>query len=498
MTLLGVDVGTTHCKAGIFDLSGSPLLIASRSTPTHTTSEGRSYYDPQELWATVGSVIRDVAAAEGIPGQSITAIGVTSMAETGVLLDRQTGAPRSQVLPWFDNSTSAQADWLKSQIAVLDHTLEAGIHPTYKCGLAKLLWLRQNGADFTDGVWLSAADYIVYRLTGEMATDHSLAGRTFAFDIRQRDWDRAWIEHCGFSPDIFPPAQSASTVVGTLSVNDLGMKTGIPVFVAGHDHVCAAFAVGVIEPGVVLNSMGTAETLVGALDNLPAPAQMVQSVLYYGCHVIPHKYFWMGGLNASGGSVEWLRAQLGDHPLSYDELNALLAQVQQIPSGILYFPYLGGSNTMRTKGRARAAFIGLQARHDKRDLLLAVLEGTAYEMESLRRAAEQITGKPIERMIAVGGGVRNQKWMATKANVSGCAYELYPVVEATLLGAALVAGVGAGSFSSVEQAVAAVNCAPAATLLPDEHLHAAYQHLYEEGFLMLQKSLDLYYEKFTL
>jgi len=490
--LLGIDVGTTHCKAGLFRLDGDPISVSSRPTPLRRSPEGNAFYDPQELWATVAAAIREVVAGCGRAG-TISAIGIASMAETGLLVDRKSGAPRSPLIPWFDPAATPQAELLKREGDHGERFLRSGIRPNFKCSLAKVLWLReQDKGVIREATWLSTADYIAYCLTGVMATDYSLAGRTYAFRIDQKTWDEAWLVHLGLDVRVFPTPLPSGTIVGWIEPEiaaAIGLPTGTPVSIAGHDHVCAAFAAGAIDPGLVFDSMGTAEALIGGFEERSLEENELRSGLVYGCHVVKGRNYWMGGLSASGGSVEWLGAILDEPPLSYAELDALLEGASPGPTGILYFPYLSGSGSPHTDFLVRGAFTGLNATHGQSDLAKAVLEGTAYEVEFIRRAAEMATGSAIHQIIASGGGTRNRHWMQIKADVSGCRLEVLPMPEATLLGAALVAGVGCGFFADAAQAIDAARQVVVEIYLPDAGRHQGYIDLYERGYLHLQAPL---------
>jgi sugar (pentulose or hexulose) kinase len=235
--------------------------------------------------------------------------------------------------------------------------------------------------------------------------------------------------------------------------------------------------------------MGTAEALVGAFPERPLDEADYRSGLVYGKHVAPGKYYWMGGLSASGGSVEWIRAILGDPALSYEQIEALLEQAGPDPTGILYFPYLSGSGSPHTDARVRGAFVGLDAEHGRADLAKAVFEGTAYEVEFIRRRAEGVSGRPIRKLAASGGGTRNRGWMQIKADVSGCSIAAPEMPEATLLGAALLAGAGVGIYADDEAAVAAATQPGGEIYHPDEGRHRVYRELYEKGYLGLQEPL---------
>jgi sugar (pentulose or hexulose) kinase len=456
---------------------------------------GEAYFDPEAVWTTACAVIRDVA----VSAWSIRAIGIASMAETGLLVDRRTGAARSFFVPWFDTTAQPQADLICRQSDPLERYLKTGRRASFKSSLAKVLWLRATDERIVDGaIWLSAADYIAYRLTGKFGTDLSLAAFTFAFRVDRRDWDSDWLRAWHLSPDLFPPALPSGTALGSVQPEiaaSLGLAAEIPVAIGGHDHAAAAFAMNITSPGRVFDSMGTAETLIGALPERQLTEADFHSGLIYGSHVARERGYWLGSLSASGGSVEWLRAQLGAEPLSYAEIEALLGRAGSEPTGILYFPYLLGSGPPHTDPQVRSAFVGLSASHGRADLLKAALEGTAYEVEFIRQAGERITGQPIPVLIAAGGGTRNRAWLQIKADVSGCRIEASSEPEATLLGAALVAGIGTGLYASESEALTALCSNPAEVFLPDGERHALYRHLYEQGYILFQKALRQHFHE---
>jgi sugar (pentulose or hexulose) kinase len=316
--------------------------------------------------------------------------------------------------------------------------------------------------------------------------------------VDQRAWDSDWLREWRLSPDLFPNANPSGTPIGRVQSEvetSLGLNAGIPVAICGHDHPTAAFAMNVTSPGKVFDSMGTAETLLGALPERPLTEEDFRSGLIYGCHVASGCGYWLGSLSASGGSVEWLRAQLNHKPLSYDEVDELLASASPEPTGILYFPYLVGSGPPHTDPLIRGALIGLSASHTRADLLKAVLEGTVYEVEFIRQTGEHITGQSIPALVTAGGGTRNRAWLQIKADVSGCRIEASAEPEATLLGAALVAGIGSGLYANEAEAFNGLCLNPVEVYVPDSARHAVYQRLYEQGYLLLQKALRRHFNE---
>lgn len=274
-----------------------------------------------------------------------------------------------------------------------------------------------------------------------------------------------------------------------------GLARGTPVAVAGHDHVCALPATGIVAPGPILDSIGTAESLLGVIDGLEIGDKEFESGLAIVPHVVAGRYCWLGGLSAAGASLEWLRALLSDGSLSYDQLEELVDATDTGPTGILYFPYLHGGGSPCSDGRVRAAFVGLSARHGRGDLVKAAFEGTAYAIESIRRTAERITGTKLEEVVAVGGGTRSRQWMQIRADVSGCHVLVPAVTEATVLGAALTASLGSNLLLGIEEMTAIVQgyrldgCADGTRFYPDAERHREYRRIYEDGWLPFQRPL---------
>lgn len=497
-TLLSLDLGTTHVKAGLFSLDGEALFLVSRSNPAQHGPQGYSTYDPEGLWDSVKSLLMQVESwrqsKEG-RWQRPAALGVASMAETGLVFDWGRQAPRTPFIPWFEPVATQQAERLQQIFDVQERFYHTGLRPAFKYSLPKIIWLKeQQGVNLDEAVWLGAADYIVYRLCGVVVTDYSLAGRTYAFCIDRKDWDEDALRILGISGSFFPRALPSGKPAGEaqLGLEALGLAAGTPVAVAGHDHICGAFAAGLLsgqQDMPVFDSIGTAEALSGVFRERPLEAADYQSGFAFGLHSAPGWMYWLGGLSASGGSIEWLRAILGDPPLSYAELEGLLASRPAAPTGMVYFPYLAGSGSPHSDSRVRGAFIGLSAAHSRADLYQAVLEGTALEAEFMRRAAERVAGAPVGLVLAAGGGTRNRRWMQIKADVFGCPLDVLRQKETTLLGAALLAGLGSEVYPSASAAMKQLQGVALERYEPDSARHAIYRQLYEKGYAPLQDAL---------
>ncbi len=450
--LAGLDVGTTNVKALIFTPDGHPVAQASAPTPVHVPQPGWAYYEPEELWQTTAAVLRQATAQ--VDARRIASVAVASMGEAGVLLDQHNHA-LYPAIAWYDTRAQAQSDWLEQTIGKDRLFAVTGLSLQPIFGLCKLLWLKQNEAErFAQAVrFLNIADYIAFRLSGEQATDYSLASRTMALDIARRQWASDIVAAVGLNADLYAPLLPGGTRLGTVTA-DASAATGLPtsaqVATGGHDHVCGSLAAGVISPGVALNSLGTAETIFISLEQPLADANLGRQGFTQGAHVVGGLYYVFGSMYTSGACVEWFRAALADHR----DYATLIAEAEAVPpgsGGICFLPHLQLASSPHDDPLARGAFIGLSTGASRGALFRAVLEGTAFDSRAMLEALLAYAPE-LRRITAIGGVTRNALWMQIKASVLNRPLDLMQVSDAASLGAAILGGLGAGIYPDVAAA----------------------------------------------
>ena len=470
MAFLTIDLGTTHCKAAVMHLDGG--MVSSRSIPTVTERDaaGAYFYDPEKLWM---RVLYLLIITCGEVSEGIHAIGITGMAEAGLFVHHRTGEPLTAIIPWFDMRTESLYLQMQGDMDRYERFRRTGLHNHYKYSVYKMKWLLDNEIEAggesavarSDLLWLSLPDFIAYRLTSVAATDSSLAARTYLFDINTGEWIEEYIAAAGISGIQLPEVRQSGSIIGTVDssvyrqdsliaaarhgyserVPDL---TGAAVTIAGHDHLCAALAAGVIENDILFDSLGTAESLLAVAESGRLGRDEVASGFSFGPHVLENRFCWLGSVAASGDSVEWIRSVLScrragkereklyeQGELGYDEMMGLLEQAPAGPTGIFYLPYLTGSNAPIIDPNMSAAFIGLKKSHGTAALLKAVLEGISYEFEWIRREAAAHVHLDTDVIRCVGGGTRNTHLMQLKADMTNCTIEVLQHAEAGLLGA---------------------------------------------------------------
>jgi xylulokinase len=478
--LLGLDVGTTNCKAALFDLHGRLRGLGRVPTPVRHPRPNWAEHDPGDLWRAVVAAVRAALAQAG--PAPLLGVAVASMAEAGLLLDRA-GRPVSPLIAWYDGRVEAQQRWWAAHIPADETYRATGLLPKPIFGALKLLWLRDNAPDAYAAAtrWLHAADYIAFRLCGAQATDYSLAGRTLLFDLAARRWSAALIARAGLRADLLPEPLPAGTRLGAVTPEaaaETGIPAGTPVALGGHDHVCGALAAGVRVPGECLDSMGTAEPVFLPLDT-PRPGPAAAAVgISFGAHVAGGRFFAMRGVYSSGAAVEWA-ARLLALPPAADRYAAFEAAAAQAPPGSL-----GVSFLPRLTAGARGAFIGLTGAAGAAELARAVYEGVACEWRRLLEAMEATLDTRAATIRVIGGGARSALWLQIKADVLNRPLDVLAIDESTALGAALLAGLGAGVYRTETEAIAAARPA-GRRIAPDTERAAFYARHYREAYLPL-------------
>jgi xylulokinase len=488
--LLGIDVGTTNCKALIFDDAGVQRAAASAPTPVHHPRPGWAEHDPDALWQAVAAVVRQ--ALGQVDPARVRGVAVASMAEAGLLLDAA-GRPLHPVIAWYDSRSDPQYRRWRDQFGDERFLPIAGNRPNPVFSAFKLQWLRDNApaAYAAAARWLHVADYIAFRLCGAQATDYSLATRTMLFDLPKLRWSDSLIAAAGLRADLLPEALPAGTPIGEITqagADATGLLVGTVVGCGGHDHICGALAAGACQAGVGLDSMGTAEPAFLSLDALRLgqaggmSAQGGVARCSFSAHVARGKYCAMKGIRSSGAAVAWASRLLdlgAAGGAGYDRMQAA-AQAPPGSRGVFFLPRLAPID--------RGAFVGLTADAGPAELARAVYEGLAYEWRAYLEGIEQATRSRATTIRLIGGGAQAALWVQIKADVLGRPLHVLDLKESSALGAALLAGLAAGLFRHEAEALAGLRHGMR-LFAPDERNAALYERCYREVYLRLAPAL---------
>ena len=493
--LAGLDFGTQRIRAIAVDTRGRILAEASLATPTRFPRPGWAEHDPQELWQTVRDVLRSLTRTLG-PSRPVAGLAVASVGEAGVLVGRD-GKELGPVIAWYCGRSIAEGEAMRTKLGDGYVFAVSGVTATHTFGLGKLLWWRRNHPEILARArhWLSMADWVAFRLTGEARTDFTLASRTNALDIRRLSWSEELLARLDMKPELFAPLIASGAAVGRVTpaaAAETGLSRGTVISAGGHDHIISTVAAQTDEPGILLNSMGTAEAQL-LMNQTPVFDERFRIGGYQqGVLAVDEpRYYLCCGLSTSGGAVEWFRAQTGG--TGYEALIAAASDVAPGSQGVCFLPQLRGGDQPYANPNARAGFIGISGDSSQGVLFRSVLEGVAM---SARLAVEGMTAcagvAPVRRIRVIGGGTRNDLWMRIKASVYGRAIEVTPLNEGTCLSAAMLAGLGAGIFATVAEARNAMADALGAVRMvePDRDWMERYDRLYRTVYSRLSPILS--------
>ena len=443
--LVGLDVGTSAVKAVAISPDGDVLGIAEEGYGLSVPRPGWAEQDPEDWWRAAQAALARVP--EGPIGLTGQMHGLVALGGDGRVL-------RPAIL-WNDVRTGAECAEIESTLG-LDRLIElTGNRALAGFTAPKLLWLRRHEPDTYSRIRsvLLPKDYIHLRLTGEQATDVSDASGTLLFDVGRRRWSEEVCAALEVPAEWLPPALE-STVMG-----------------GAGDQASAALGVGIDRPGPVSVALGTAGI---AFAVTPSYAPDPRARVHTFCHAVPDTWHAMGVMLAGGGSFAWLRDILGADAAQLDREAESWAPGCE---GLLFAPYLAGERTPHSDPNARGAFTGLSLRHDRGALARATMEGVAYglrdSVELLREAGVQ----PEVGRIS-GGGSRSDLWSRIVASVLDLPLERTECDAGSAYGAALLAGVRAGTFADAAEAVA--RCVRVTGRIePDPDWVAAYAEGYE-------------------
>lgn len=478
--LLGIDVSTTGAKALLIDQTGSVISSATTPLTLFTPRPLWSEQDPREWWQGIVQSIRAVLAQAGIPGSSVSAIGLTGQMHGLVLLDEHAEVLRPAIL-WNDQRTGAQCDEIRSRLGKERLIQITGNDALTGFTAPKILWVQQNEPEiYANGRHiLLPKDYVRLKLTGEYAMDKADGAGTILFDLKARNWSSEVLAALEIPAEWMPPTYEGPEITGFVSrqaAEETGLAEGTPVVGGGGDQAAQAVGVGAVQPGIIALTLGTSGVVFATT---PSAFIEPQGRLHAFCHAVPGRWHFMGVMLSAAGSLQWHRDELAPS-MKFDDL---VAEAQEIPpgsEGLLFLPYLTGERTPYPDPLARGAWVGLTVRHGRAHLTRAVLEGVAFGIKDIFTLIQQAGLGEIQQVRVSGGGAKSPLWQQIIADVLGVELVTVNTTEGAAFGAALLAGVGARVFEDVSAA-----CETTIRITGSTRLSAASQ-IYQDYYPLYQ------------
>ena len=453
--ILALDQGTSSSRAIVFDETGATCAVAQKEFRQIFPRSGWVEHDPHEIWSSQASVIAEAITTLDINGLNIAGIGITNQRETTIVWDSDTEEPIYNAIVWQDRRTSDYCDKLKSEGVTEMIRRKTGLIIDAYFSATKIKWILDNvpgareRANKGKLLFGTVDTWLIWRLTrGEVhVTDVSNASRTMLFNINTLQWDDELLKMFDIPRSMMPEVRSSSEIYGHTKTTIFAHK--VPIAGIAGDQQAALFGQMCIEPGMVKNTYGTGCFLLMNSGDKPIISQnnLITTVAWkIGDKV---NYALEGSIFVGGSVVQWLRDGLGVI-ISSSEIEELAARVPDT-NGVYFVPALTGLGAPWWDQYARGTIVGISRGTTTAHIARAALEGIAFQTMDITAAMSRDAGLPLRELKVDGGASRNNLLMQFQADILGTRVIRPRVVETTALGAAYLAGLAVGYWSSVEQ-----------------------------------------------
>lgn len=491
--LIGIDLGTSATKTVLFDENGTVIASASREYPMYQPQNGWAEQKPEDWREAALETITRVVKESGVDKDEIKGIGISGQMHGLVMLDENNEVIRPSII-WCDQRTAKECEEITEKVGK-ERLIEITANPALTGFTAsKILWVRNHEPENYAKCRhiLLPKDYVRLILTGEYATEVSDASGMQLLDVPNRCWSDEVLEKLDIDKRMLAKVYESPEVTGTIlpeiaAVTGLSEKT-VVVGGAG-DNAAAAVGTGVVKDGRAFTTIGTSGVVFAHSKNVTIdPKGRVHTF----CCAVPGCWHVMGVTQGAGLSLQWFRNNFCQDYMekakeegcdAYDYINRDVESVSLGADRLIYLPYLMGERTPHLDPDCRGVFFGLSAIHTRKHMLRAVMEGVSYSMKDCNDILKEM-GVEVDDMMACGGGGRSAVWRQMLADMYGCTVKTVTAKEGPALGVAILAGVGAGIYDSVEAACEKMihtdkSCDP----IPEhtakyEEYHKIYKNLY--------------------
>jgi glycerol kinase len=457
--ILALDQGTTSSRAVLFNREGQPVATAQQEFTQHFPQPGWVEHDAMEIWHTQKTVMQDVAKKAGISAQQIQAIGITNQRETTVVWDRRTGMPIAPAIVWQDRRTAAVCERLKRGGKAAEIQRKTGLVLDAYFSATKLAWLldhvpgARQKAEQGHLAFGTIDTWLIWQLTGGRmhATDPSNASRTLLFNLHTQAWDISLLKLFNVPASVLPQVLPSSGVLAQTDANLLGAP--IPIAGVAGDQQAATFGQACFAPGMAKNTYGTGCFMLMNTGSVPVQSrnQLLTTVAWKGPSSAAHStaYALEGSVFMAGATVQWLRDGLQIIDKASD-VEALAASVPNT-GDVHMVPAFAGLGAPDWDGQARGLLIGMTRGTTRAHIARAALEAIAWQVADVFQAMSKDSGLALTELRVDGGASQNNLLMQLQANALGVPVVRSRITETTALGAAYLAGLATGFWTSAAE-----------------------------------------------
>jgi xylulokinase len=481
--LIGLDLGTTVCKGILVDRELNVLARAEIPCPSIRRSAEQIEQDADQWWEVSKKVIRSLVAQTGSPREAIRGLGLSTQGISFVPVDRQ-GTPLRNALSWLDTRAREQAARVLSELGERRCFSMTGKRVSSVYVLPKLLWLRETDPKLYQEAFkfLMAMDFLTARLCGAFLTDHTMASGTLLYDLLRQEWSALLLERFELDREKLPEIRWSGNSAGTISrktADELGLSTRTAVAVGGQDQKVAAFGAGIDLERTTI-SLGTAMAVTQKCDR-----PVIDELMRIPCFtdLLPGRWV-LEGSGIGSSCLDWVRNTMLAGK-SYEELEVMAAALDGRGNRLYFYPHLAGTNTLHFGEKLRGFLYGLDFSVTEGQIVKSVFEGIAYQIREQLELLEAIS-RPVRELRLFGGGARSASWAQIIADACQKPVVVFSIPEMGCLGAAMLAGIGAGLFAGPDEAAALVRIRR--RIEPRSELSAMYAEQYQE-YLEIQRRM---------
>ena len=456
--VIGLDSSTTASKALAFDAQGGVVAQSNVKIPLSCPQPGYFEQDPDDWWRSAARALSEVAQQIN-PGR-IVALAVSNQRETFVPLD-PTGTPLRPAIVWLDERCKDMVEVFSSKVGRTRLHRITGKPPDYAPVLYRLAWMKLHETNLFKKIHrvCDVHTYLAWRLSGEFRTSWASADPLGLMDLRSKTWSQAVLQPLGMDKRQLPEAFCPGTVIGRITPEasrSTGLERGTPIVAGGGDGQCAGLGSNILVSTRAYLNLGTA-VVAGVFGKRYRADRAFRTML--SCS--ENGYYYECSLRAGTFAVDWLLRQVlkidpARSPGIYAELESEAKSVKPGSDGVLFLPYLCGAMNPYWDMNARGAFVGLTSYHGRGHLYRAILEGIAFEQALALQAVEAAIGSHVREVATIGGGSTSDLWCRIFADVTGKTLEFQRHPEASALGAAIAAAVGARWYPTFSSAAVAM------------------------------------------
>ena len=441
--LIGIDAGSTHLKAGIFDLSCNLIEIHHQRVHVYHSTPGCSEFDAEEIFLDLSIILKKVMSSGKY---NPLAIGISSFGEAVVPI-RADGSVLSRMITWYDMRGQNDILNFAELLGIENLYRKTGQYASGKFTLSKLLWMQRVQPRLLADTYkfLFMQDYLAYRLTGNIRTDYSLASRSMLCDIENLSWSSEIAEASSLPLSLFPEIIASGESAGAVSAEGseaTNIPEGIPVVFAGHDHASASVAADIQGRQIAVDSLGTSETCVTSGPPGDLKTLFDRNIAFYPYCDFENRF--LSSIQGCGGAIEWLTNLLfkkDEYALFFSHANEMTAAPEECP---VFIPFLKGIQEIPG---LYGMIHGLKDQHHKEHLCYSLLEGLCFEYRRRLEQIEAATNKHFNSIRATGRLSAEPVFMQLKSDVIKRPVEVPAFHEAVCLGAAVLAGKKIGFLS---------------------------------------------------